>query len=441
MPTPEASTSTSSAATTAAGHADPHPDGGGTAHPNSASAHLDERPVSPGKPRMRICVIDIGSNSVRLVIADCRATPAAERRAKASETADSKSSEPAATTAETKPREAERVRIKHRLTDVRYSVVAEEKATTRLASGLDSTGRLDLGAMEQSARAIAEMVKLAESFGIAPEQIRAVATCAVREADNSEEFLDLVRRWAGVKVKVISAKREAKLAFASARVAFDLARGLPREQATDQTPPTATGGAAVVDIGGGSTEVILTGARKKAGRIKRVFLLPIGAVRATERFGGPEVAGAERHAELMAFMRRMVTKRIWELGGKPRVLVGTGGTINSLGQMLLLAGIIEPGSDRPGIAARDRVQASAITFDQVESAMLHLRSLDPQTRQLVPGLGRERADLIIGGLAILLAVMERLGKPTLLVHLGGIRDGLIRRVAAKALDEQAGGDE
>lgn len=384
---------------------------------------------------MRICVIDIGSNSVRLVIADCRATPAAERRAKASETADSKSAESAATTAETKPRKAERARIKHRLTDVRYSVVAEEKATTRLASGLDSTGRLDLGAMEQSARAIAEMVKLAESFGIAPEQIRAVATCAVREADNSEEFLELVRRWAGVKVKVISAKREAKLAFASARVAFDLARGVPREQATEPDAPTH-GGAVVVDIGGGSTEVILTGEKKKAGRIKRVFLLPIGAVRATERFGGPEVAGAERHAELMAFMRRMVTKRIWELGGKPRVLVGTGGTINSLGQMLLLAGIIEPGSDRPGIAARDRVQASAITFDQVESAMLHLRSLDPQTRQLVPGLGRERADLIIGGLAILLAVMERLGKPTLLVHLGGIRDGLIRRVAARTLDEQ-----
>jgi len=170
---------------------------------------------------MRICVIDIGSNSVRLVIADCRATPAAERRAKASGTADGKSAEPAATSPATKPRKAERSRIKHRLTDVQYSVVADERATTRLASGLDSTGRLDLGAMEQSARAIAEMVKLAESFGIQPEQIRAVATCAVREADNSDEFLELVRRWAGVKVKIISAKREAKLAFASARAAFE----------------------------------------------------------------------------------------------------------------------------------------------------------------------------------------------------------------------------
>lgn len=401
----------------------------------SGAEHLDERPVSPGKPRLRIAVIDIGSNSVRLVIADCRATAAAENRARIAAIASGRAIQAGQPSGEGKPRKAVGRRVKHRLTDVQYAVVADEKATTRLASGLDSTGRLDLGAMEQSARAIAEMVKLAESFGIRPENIRAVATCAVREADNGDEFLELVRRWAGVKVKIISAKREAKLAFASARAAFDLARGVPRER-TSAAVPATPGGAAVVDIGGGSTEVILTGSRKKSGRVKRIFLLPIGAVRATERFGGPEVAGAERHAELMAFMRRLVAKRIWEIGGKPRVLVGTGGTIACLGQMLVLAGIIEPGTDRAGIPARDRVQASAISYDQIESAMLHLRSLDAQTRQLVPGLGRERADLIIGGLAILLAIMERLGKPTLLVHLGGIRDGLIRRTAAKTLDEQ-----
>ena len=407
-----------------------------------------DRPAAAAK-LLRIAVIDIGSNSIRLMIADAWPTwrepsalasthslaatsgdakPQAVPKDHATDSTESASSAPA-------PRERRPI--------FDYHVVAEERATTRLATGLDSTGKLDSAAMEQSAAAIASMVKLAGTFGIAPDQVRAVATSAVREASNRREFAQLVRRWSGVSIKIISAKREAKLAFSSiasstlnaAAAGAEPKSGPPATAASALTGPlgpSVLAGAAIIDIGGGSTEIILTGRRKRTGRMKRMFLLRTGAVRITERFGGPAICAADRFAELNAFLAKAMSKGVWELDHRPALLIGVGGTVLSLAGMLVAAGIVEkPTSISGGRGRFGKMHYARITFRQLESALEHLRSMDLAERQLVDGLGKQRADVIIGGLAILFAAMQRLGKPTLLVHGGGIRDGLILRAARR----------
>ncbi len=413
--------------------------GSGTAEP---AADASTRAAGHRLPEARIAVIDIGSNSIRLVIADCKFSvverPQTARPAggssvsleQSSHLSESRMPEPSPHRSEeagAKTKKPATERPVRRVRRVEYSVVAEQRAATQLATGLDSTGKLDAKAMEQSAAAIRDMVNIATDLGVPVGKIRAMATCAVREASNRKEFLALVRRWSGLKVKTISAKREAKFAFSSAKASFELSK-------------LHSGGAAIIDVGGGSTEVILTGCKHKAARMKRIFLLPVGAVRVTERFGGPDVAAMDRYEELLGFARKTAKQTIWELDRRPGVLIGIGGTITALARLLLAAGrgaANAPGEPNgharlPG-GLEDAVQGMRITQDDVQSALLALRALDSSTRRDVPGMARDRADTIVGGLVIVLAVMERLGNPTLIVHVGGIRDGILRRSARKEL--------
>ncbi|HWC75213.1 MAG TPA: Ppx/GppA phosphatase family protein [Gemmatimonadales bacterium] len=149
--------------------------------------------VSP----VRLAAIDIGTNSIRLIVAEVES-------------------------------------------DGRYRVLDEEREMTRLGHGLFARGRLASEPMERSLDALAKMKVIADGFLVA--ELRAVATSAVREASNGRAFCQEVRRRCGLRVEVIPGEEEAQLALRSARRHFDL-----------------TGrSAAIVDIGGGSMEVTLT---------------------------------------------------------------------------------------------------------------------------------------------------------------------------------------
>ncbi len=150
-------------------------------------------PVSP----VRLGAIDIGTNSIRLIVAEV---------------------EP----------------------DGRYRVLDEEREMTRLGHGLFARGRLASEPMERSLVALAKMKVVADGFMVA--ELRAVATSAVREASNGRAFCQEVRRRCGLRVEIITGEEEAQFALRSARSHFDLAGR----------------SVAIVDIGGGSMEVTLT---------------------------------------------------------------------------------------------------------------------------------------------------------------------------------------
>lgn len=180
-----------------------------------------------GQP-LRLAAIDVGTNSIRLVVAE----------------ADSAAS---------------------------YRVLDEERAQTRLGEGLYRTGSLGEEPMRRSLEALGQMRAIADGMGV--DAIRAIATAAVREAKNGRTFLDAAEKEHGVRLEVVSEDEEARLAFRSIRKHFPLV-----------DTPTA-----IVDIGGGSLEVILSA----GGMIEETHSLPLGAVRLTEEHSlGVEIVWA-----------------------------------------------------------------------------------------------------------------------------------------------------
>ena len=167
----------------------------------------------------RLAAIDIGSNSIRLIVAEA-------------------------------------------LRDGHYRVLDEEKETTRLAGKLSSTGKLDPEAVERALVALKRMAQIAEGFQV--RELRVIATCAVREADDGEAFRRRAKQELGLDIEVISGEQEAHLAFFSVARAFQL-------DGKD---------VAVADIGGGSTEIILA----SGNVVEAVCTTPLGAVRLTEMF-------------------------------------------------------------------------------------------------------------------------------------------------------------
>ena len=153
-----------------------------------------------------------------------------------------------------------------------YRILDEEKESTRLGVSLSKTGRLDPVAIEKSLAALRRMKQIAEGFQVT--QSRTIATCAVREATNGDEFRRRAREELGIEIEVISAEQEALLAFFSVQRSFDL---------TDKH-------VAVADIGGGSTEIVLA----YGNLVEAIYTTQLGAVRLSEMFGnGPGMSGDE----------------------------------------------------------------------------------------------------------------------------------------------------
>ncbi len=303
----------------------------------------------------RFAAIDVGTNSIRLVIAEA-------------------------------------------LREGGYRIIDDEKETTRLGGGLCSTGRLSLAAMKRSVRAIERMLHIAQAYHV--DRMRAVATAAVREAANGEEFIELVEHRTGLRLELISAEHEARLAHASVASAFDLA---------DRN-------AAVVDIGGGSTEIVVS----SCGIIEGVHTLPLGGVRLSELFDSrPEepVAFAAMRDHIDATLAGVIQDRQYQASE----IIGTGGTFTTLAKIMLRR------STRDNTQGRLPFDLRGYTLSRVQVGALlaELRSLPLRERMRIPGISETRAEIIVEGIAIVDRVMARLNVDTLRIHDGGIRDGLL----------------
>jgi exopolyphosphatase/guanosine-5'-triphosphate,3'-diphosphate pyrophosphatase len=310
--------------------------------------------ATAGSQAGRIAAIDVGTNSIRLIVAE--ASP-----------------------------------------DGSYKVLDDEKETARLGQGLAGSGALAPAAMERTAVTIARMRSIALGYGVG--LVRAIGTYAARVASNREEFVALVQRRAGVAIEPISAEEEARLAHVSVSRAFDL-----RGQAV-----------AVVDIGGGSTEVVLS----SGGVIEKTYSLPLGAVLLSEQFGAAECSGPTYRK-----MRRDIRRRIREVVADPpftpSTIIGTGGTFTSLAHISLRRG---PSADgRPGPLP---VRGYEMARSEVSHLAEWLREMPLRTRMRVPGLSADRADIIVAGAAIVDGIMRHLGVNRLKVHDRGVRDGLL----------------
>lgn len=304
----------------------------------------------------RLAAIDVGSNTIRLTVAEVQE-------------------------------------------DDTYRILDEEREMVRLGEKLDRTGRLSDAAVERALAAIGKMKAIADGFAVT--EIRAIATSAVREASNGRGFIREVLRQHRLSIDVISGEEEAQLAFRSAARHFDL-----EGRST-----------AVVDIGGGSVEVILSAGTA----IDQVYSLPLGAVRVTERLVRSDPLRKKHWKALKAEVDRGIRTAIRQPAHRAEIMIGSGGSFTALAHM----------SKWQREGGHGSVQGYVLTPAEIIHLLDRLREAPLEARRQMPGLSSDRADIIVAGASVIARLVKRLGSQRILVNERGIRDGLLLHMIAE----------
>jgi exopolyphosphatase / guanosine-5'-triphosphate,3'-diphosphate pyrophosphatase len=312
------------------------------------------------EPQHRVAVIDLGSNSFRMVVFE--------------ETHDS------------------------------WERTDELSAAVRIGEGLAASGQLSEVAMERALHTLDRFAALCERRGLGEGAVDAVATSAIRDADNGHAFLERVRVRTGLDVRVLSREQEARYGYLAAVNSTTLTDGC------------------VLDLGGGSLQLV-----RVAGRLARESgSWRLGAVRMTERFlAGDGPAKRSQCKALQAHVARKLDRAPWLTLTGSR-LVGLGGTVRNLAAA----------AERAAGLSDEEVQGFVIERAALDELTGRLASLAPAARGSVPGIKPARADIVLAGALVIQAVMAAGGFDTLEVTGAGLREGIFfeRQLIRQRLD-------
>jgi exopolyphosphatase/guanosine-5'-triphosphate,3'-diphosphate pyrophosphatase len=312
------------------------------------------------QPEQRVAVIDLGSNSFRMVVFE--------------------------------------------QADGSWRRSDECSAAVRIGEGLAASGRLGDAAMERGLQTLHAFTELCGRRGLDERSVDAVATSAIRDAENGGEFLERVRLQSGLDVRVLSREQEARYGYLAAVNSTTLTNGC------------------VLDLGGGSLQLV-----RVAGRLARESgSWRLGAVRMTERFlAGEGPAKRSQLKALQAHVSRKLERAPWLPAAGPR-LVGLGGTVRNL------AAAAERAAGLPS----DEVQGFVIEQGALDDLTARLAALPPAERSNVAGIKPARADIVLAGALVIQGVMRAGGFDTLEVTGAGLREGIFfeRQLARQQLD-------
>lgn len=280
----------------------------------------------------------------------------------------------------------------------RIKRVTTKKLTIRLGEPVARTGKLGEEGFARATAAFAELVAVADGEGA--DRIVAVATEALRVAEDGQAFRDQVLADHGIPIQLITGLDEGALSLAGMASALNLG---PEEQVLG------------LDLGGGSFEIALGG----TGGLVAATSLPLGGAKLVDRISDPprlhEQAALHHHAmDLLApEAARILAERT---GEGPLMAIGTAGTIRDLGRLGLAMG---------GGGALEKVRGMMVSRDQLERAYARLCSVDVHDRMDLEGVSAKRADLLPGAGVAVLAAMEAFGLPALTLCDWGLREGVL----------------
>jgi exopolyphosphatase/guanosine-5'-triphosphate,3'-diphosphate pyrophosphatase len=282
-----------------------------------------------------------------------------------------------------------------------YREIGSDRRITRLGQELDRTGELSCDARERSIKALADFSEHIKRFAVS--QVDAVGTSALRNASNSREFIAEVKQRTGLDIRVIPGEDEARLTL------LGVARALQDTTAGRKNPLFS---ALVIDIGGGSTEIIMT--RPGSGPVE--VSLPLGAVYLTERFIRHDPPSGEELKELRRSVREELERQSALVCPAPEcVLAGTAGTITKLAAMDQRLAEYDPA----------RINRSILSRTAVDSIVRTLSESTLKERRGLPGLEHGREDIILAGAIVIQEFMERCGFTEILVSDWGLREGIV----------------
>jgi exopolyphosphatase/guanosine-5'-triphosphate,3'-diphosphate pyrophosphatase len=311
----------------------------------------------------RFAAVDIGSNSVRMMAAEVR--PGTQRQ-----------------------------------------ILAQERQVTRLGEGVFRSGRITdsvLSALCETLRRMALMYK-----GLNVTTVRAVATSAVRDASNQDEFLQRTGEALGTTVEIISGPEEARLIHLGVEASWPR----PNERTL------------IVDVGGGSAELIVS----QGGELVDAVSKQLGAVRLTELFMKSDPPEKYEIARLLAFIdEKLLPFRDTHADERFHRMVVTSST----------AGAIVSAANGIPRAKRDDADRTCAKLSQVRELFGTLAKSTLEARRKITGIGPRRAEIVVGGAAVFLRTMELFDIKSLCYCVAGVRDGIIADLAARGVRSES----
>lgn len=281
--------------------------------------------------------------------------------------------------------------------------VRSDRRILRLGQGVDRDRMLRGDAMARVAETLKEWCTLMEGYQV--DASIAVATSAVRDAGNREEFVRLIHRQTGLEIQILSGEEEAR------RTILGIRSGLP----------AGVSDVLALDIGGGSTEFILD----RPGQTPMMRSVDIGVVRLCERLLRHDPPTSEEIHQAREWVRAETVAAVGEMTLPVGLtFVGTAGTITSLAAMAQQLPTYEP-------ARIHNYRLARTVVEELESTLL---ARTKSERVGLPGLEANREEVIAAGAIILRTVMETVKIPSLLVSDLGLREGVLLDLATR-LDE------
>jgi exopolyphosphatase/guanosine-5'-triphosphate,3'-diphosphate pyrophosphatase len=260
----------------------------------------------------------------------------------------------------------------------------------RLGQGLDATGSFADEAIERSLAICREYRRVMDEAGVS--SVMVIATQATREAKNAAAFVEPAQAILGATIDVIPGEREAELAYLAVAHTFPDLAGKPY---------------LVVDVGGGSTEIVAT----DGTRVVSAVSVPIGAVRLRERHLRHDPPTAEDRAALDADIAGHLRELDLPRGA---IVVGTAGTATTMASVALQLPAYDP----------DAITGLRLEPVRIRALLDDLMARTIEERRGLPGMVIERADVLPAGIAIFAAIVARVGAPALIACDRGIRWGI-----------------
>jgi exopolyphosphatase/guanosine-5'-triphosphate,3'-diphosphate pyrophosphatase len=272
---------------------------------------------------------------------------------------------------------------------------------TRLGQGVDRSGRLDPDAVDRTVAVLREYRDVMDRFEV--DRVRMTATSAARDAANRDDFFAAAEAAVGVRPELLSGEEEGRLSFLGATAELD----------------PADGPFLVFDIGGGSTEFTYGTTESEA-----TVSTDMGCVRITEAWLHGDPPTAVELSQALSIIGIHLDDVVREIpqAAEAATYVGLAGTVSTAAAVEL------------GLATydRDRIHHSRLSKAAVEDVFRTLATEPLAERIHNPGLERERADVIVGGMCVFVGVMRRLGIAECLVSESDILDGLAMSLVGPA---------
>lgn len=276
--------------------------------------------------------------------------------------------------------------------DGTYETVAQEKEYVRLSENMGVEKILHPEAIERTISALKNFKTIYSKLDHL--NIVAVATAAVRQATNQKQFLKRVKNDIGINLNVISGTREAYYDYVG----------------VSETLPATN--AVIIDTGGASAEIVLV----QNGKVSNLISIPIGSVTLSSKFDLADDIAATEVFKAMIFINKIFQSVWWLRNGLNLPIIGLGGSNRTLAKINRRFNNLLDTNDIHGYQLRD---------DAINETFERIIGMNLDERKKVPGINKERADIIVGGLIPVILLMNYLDSDRIMFSTSGLREGIL----------------